>query len=63
MKLFIGERARNVIDRYLQRKTDQIKGRVSKISQVKEYVSKNDQLQCIRIGVVFPNECFHLIDF
>ena len=28
-----------------------MKGRVSKINQVKEYVSKNDQLQCIRIAV------------
>jgi len=28
-----------------------VKGRVSKINQVKEYVSKNDQLQCIKIAV------------
>jgi len=28
-----------------------VKGRVSKINQVKEYVSKNDQLQCIRTAV------------
>jgi len=32
-------------------KTDQVKGRVSKINQVKEYVSKTDQLQSIRIAV------------
>jgi len=35
----------------LQWKTDQVKGRVSKINQVKVHVSKNDLLQCIRIAV------------
>jgi len=37
--------------RSLQRKTDQVEGHDSKINQLKEYVSKNDQLQCIRIAV------------
>jgi len=33
--------------RSLHLETDQVKWRVSKINQVKEHVSKNDQLQCI----------------
>jgi len=42
---------------------------VSKIHQVKENVSKNDQRQCLRIAVeskakqVFSKQRFHLIDF
>jgi len=32
-------------------KTDQVKGRVSKINQVKEYVTKNDQLRFLHIAV------------
>ena len=37
--------------RSLQWKTNQVKGRGLKINQVKENVSKNDNLQCIRIAV------------
>jgi len=43
-----------------------MKGRVSKINQVKENVPKNDQLQCIRMAVYrffFSNERSHLLDF
>jgi len=36
--------------RSLQCRTNQVKGQVPKINQVKEYVSKNDQLQSIRIA-------------
>ena len=59
--------------RSLQWKTDQVKGRALKINQVKEYVSKNDQVPCIRIAVdrflkrtlslVFWNTPFNLMGF
>ena len=34
-------------------KTDQVKGRIYKINQVEECASKSDQLQCVRIVVIF----------
>ena len=47
-----------------QKKNDQIKWRVLKITQVKRYVLKNDQLQCMTIAVdLFLNYKVHLVDF
>jgi len=51
LSLLVLQESSGNIKRSLQWKTDQVKVCVSNINQVNEYVSKNDQLRCVRIVV------------